>query len=206
MPGGKPIEDFLFDPPVLMNAEALGIKSLGVTAIESNGVIHLIDVVGSKFYPNVADFIEEVRRLGLSRKIASNFNFSQLTWESRIIVMHRRAFIKNAGKYASTRPCPKGHDYHDGKPKAMCARLWWEDVEGGEPIEGEARKVKRQMPSFSYECMSRPEGVEPQYELAAFASFPIHGIEVVKDLDNNKHVKSLEAARKAKVNVKLVDE
>lgn len=205
---GKPVEYFLLDPPVVKDWEDLGVTDVGMKEFQdSDGTWHLLDVVGRKHYPNVADFIEEVRRFGLSRKIKSSFDFAKLTARSRIIMLHRSAHIENAAQHNRERECPCDRRPHLAKPyEEMCAGLWWEDVQGGEPTSDAGREVTRVMPSFSYTAMTRPGGIDPKYKLAAFANFPIFGIEVIDDPDGGKHEKALENAKRAALNVNLVEE
>ena len=67
-PGGKPIEHFLIDPPIPVDLQQLGIGPRGIHLVERNGVWHVFDVVGTKHYPNVADYVWDV---GNSRASAS---------------------------------------------------------------------------------------------------------------------------------------
>src|SRR5579862_2920010 len=70
--GGQPLEYFLIDPPQLLDGRALGITPVGTKLIEFGGATHVVDWVGSKSYKGVCDFVEEVRKFGLSRRIACN--------------------------------------------------------------------------------------------------------------------------------------
>lgn len=145
-----------------------------------------IDWVGSMHYPNVADFIEEVRRFGLSRRLSSKLDFSRISPQTRILLVHQRAWVKNFEEY-QTWSCPKylpGHAVdvlpHEPEVRArMCAGIWWRDVEGGispktRRFDGEydELEIERVMPSFSYLAKSKPDLVKPKYRSAIFASFP----------------------------------
>ncbi len=206
---GFPIEHFLIDPPVPVDKDELGITPRGVRLIQQNGIWHIFDWVGSEYYPNVADFVEEVRRLGLSRKLNPKMDFSKLTIKSRIVLLHSRAVIKNHKKYKSSATCPKGHDAHH-RNEAMCVKLYWEDVEDGEPdpslIPGEERKVKRRMPAFEYTGYERPSAVEPEYQLGIFASFPIHNLAVINDPDGKRHKEVFDRAKNSTIKVELTDQ
>ncbi len=103
-PSGQPVEHFLCDPPVLVDDWHL--SPVGVQLIERNGVTHIVDWVGSMHYPNVADFIEEVRRFGLSRRLSSKLDFSRITPQTRILLVHQRAYVDNFEEY-QTWSCPK---------------------------------------------------------------------------------------------------
>jgi hypothetical protein len=246
-PGGSPAENFLIDPPRPVDVEAMGLSSIGTkiipwtTVTESPVETHYVfDIVGEDSYPNVADFIEEVRRQGLSRRIARNSDFAKLDANSRIVLVHRRGFIANSSEYHAQRPkdekwCPKDHPKHIHPTFfEMCAALYWEDVTGGLPADhpdapqgkltvgqkfstdvtgmhmhrrrSESRSVVRTMPSFSYRALCPPVGVTPIYSYAAFASFPIHAIEVIKDRAGGTHDEAIDRACKSGLRVNLVDE
>ena len=86
-PDGKPIEHFLIDPPNVFNKAELGVADVGTAMVKArircpfrcdSGcgycnfegtklVWHLFNIVGQSHYPNVADWIEEVRNLGMSQ-------------------------------------------------------------------------------------------------------------------------------------------
>ncbi len=188
---GSPIEAFLIDPPIRLNPD-LGVSPIGVTIITMNGVNHVVDWVGSQHYPNVLDFIEETRRYGLSRRVASTIDFSLLTRESRWIGVHARAMIENPERYYAaldedgTRVCPRNKAAHSGPEPAtaealrMCVQLYWHDVEGGTPMDDVTRAVKRDMPSFTYYAHRAPQYAEPLYSPAMFISLPIKGIDVIR--------------------------
>src|SRR5579859_7564153 len=67
-PGGRPVEEFLIDRPIVVDAAKLGAAAVGVTLLERDGVTHVLDIVGREHYPTVAEFVDEVRRLGVSRR------------------------------------------------------------------------------------------------------------------------------------------
>jgi hypothetical protein len=146
-----PIEHYLFCHPKPVPKD-VKTSSRGVTPFCRNGVWHLLDVVGQCYYPNVADWIEETRRYGLSRRVPKNLDFSLLTPASRIIILHSRANIRNWPDFLKHDPelnwqCPRrieNHPKHDQWPEHwvehgmegqehMCSGWWWHDVEGGEP-------------------------------------------------------------------------
>lgn len=63
-------------------------------------VTHIFDVIGGDNYPNVADFIEESRRLGISRRLELEAkSYARLTSRSRLILLHKRAIINNPIDY-----------------------------------------------------------------------------------------------------------
>lgn len=206
-PTGKPIEFFLQDPPLVVNPRDFGLSAVGVKLIERQGVYHIWDWVGSKFYPNVADFVEEVRRFGLSRRISNAVSFRKLTMKSRIILLHSRAYIDNYQDYKRKGECPKTPHVHTLECDEMCARLWWEDVRVPNHFSHmDQQEVVRVMPGFQYLGLTSPKDIVPNYKLAIFGSFPIHGLEVINDPCDNKHKLSLDLAQSSQLPVQLVDE
>lgn len=155
-PNGKSVEYFLVDPTTPLDVKALGVTPRGVKLVKFDGVYHVLDWVGSQHYTNVADFVEEVRRHGASRRLPRTLDFSKLTRASRLVLIHARAHIANSldyyermilqgwtGRYPPGEDlvtCPKGLTRHcewelekDGTrmlPEECCAALWWQDVEG----------------------------------------------------------------------------
>jgi hypothetical protein len=198
-PDGTPIEEFLIDVPTLIPL-GFNIAARGVSLIEFGGVTHVIDWVGSDHYPNVADFVAEVERFGLSRRLPSTLDFSRLTPASRILLVHARARLENASLYGPF-PCPK--QLHDPGSDA-CIGAWWEDVELGTPVpvSSDPRAVQRTMPSFTYQARRRPDGIMPRYVPGFFASFPASRLAVVK----GGHEKTLVAVLKSRLPVAEVNE
>src|SRR5690349_15901507 len=178
-PGGRPVEDFLFDPPIVV-PDGFRIPTRGVLLVEREGIWHVVDRVGNEFYPSPADMIEECRRYGLSRRLPGNIDFSKLTPASRILLVHDRAWVDNCADFAPW-TCPKGHASHafDQEPP-MCSGVWWEDVRDVAALAPGIRHVRRQMPAFDYEARRAPDGVEGRYRQAFFASFPCSRLAVVK--------------------------
>lgn len=209
-PGGRPTEDFLVCPPTKIDPAELGISPVGVKLVEHQGVWHIIDWVGSEYYPNVADFIEEVRRFGMSRRLPRTLDFSKLTDKSRILLVHARAWIENFGAYADYwmdgryNRCPQHIDTHD-LPDApeMCCGGWWQDVEYGRAT-AEQRIVNRAMPSFDYIAAQRPAHVTPSYAPAIFASFPISRLVVIKGR-SGEHEETKARVQRAGLPVDLED-
>jgi hypothetical protein len=215
-----PLEHFLVDSPIIVDKDELGITPIGVKLVERNGIFHVFDWVGTEFYPNVADFVEEVRVLGLSRRVPKTLDFSKITEQSKIILLHARAWDDNYHKYPKATLCMKSlcpcgpcqhvaeeHAGGDNTHQAhMCVTCWYHNIEGGEPIENGG--VMRHMPSFRYCGRPAPSSIKKaKYELAIFMRLPISNIAVIRDLVNKKNHEDTEAkAGKAKVPVVLKDE
>ena len=201
-PRARPLEEFLLDPPQPVPPH-LRISPRGVQPIEVGGVTHVIDWIGSENYPNVCDFLEEVRFAGLSRRIPESFDFGRLTSQSRILLVHARAWVGNSAAYQPF-ACPTGTEGHPVE-SACCAGVWWRDVEGGVPLvdgSGDTPAVRRTMPGFAYTAARRPDGVTPVYRSAFFASFPATRLVVIA----GSHERALIRARRAHLDVDVVKE
>ncbi len=222
-PGGSPIEDFLVDPPIVINPQDLGLTPVGVRLVERDGVWHILDWVGSESYPNVADYVEETRRAGLSRRLAKTLDFSKLTEQSRILLVHARAhtdvFHLYADRWTGLRynRCPKNIEAHSLPDYPdMCAGFWWEDVTGasadpilqtyvlGRSMSDQPRAVIRRMPSFTYAAAAQPDDFAPAYRPAIFASFPIHRLVVIKG-KHGEHKAGIQAASQSSLPVQTED-
>jgi hypothetical protein len=177
-PRGRPIEGFLIDPPVVIDDPGrLRLASVGVTLIDRDGVTHVIDIVGREHYPTVASFIDEARRLGISRRAPRTIDFARITRASRLLLAHGHADIANAAEFPCEERCPCRIAEHLVPGFGdMCARLWW-----AEPLEA------------------------ARHRLALFASFPIPQIEVVRDDTGGSHVSTIERASGAGVAVVEVE-
>ncbi len=203
--GGLPVEYFLVDPVIEVQPE-WGMSDRGMTFIEINKVWHLLDHVGEIFYPNVADFIEETRRMGASRRMPKSLDFSKLTPDSRLLLTHRRAGIVNCKQYPEW-DCPKEILEH-AKDKlpwgTTCLGVCWRDITDGEAIE-KSDQVRRVMPSFTYDAFPRPKEITPVYFEGVFMALPPSRIVVVKD-DDDRHLGTLEWASRAHLPVEEVEE
>ena len=101
---GKTIEKFLFCPNEKFDQEKFNLSPRGVTLIKVDGVFHVLDWIGAIYYPNVADFLEEIRRFGLSRRLElSEKDYAKLTPESRLVCIHPAGFIEDTLPYWQNR-------------------------------------------------------------------------------------------------------
>jgi hypothetical protein len=168
------VEEFLIDPPVVIeDAGRLGLTSVGVAVFEREGVTHVVDIVGREHYPTVAEFVDEARRLGVSRRAPRTIDFARITAQSRLLLAHAHAEVANAAKFPTDAVCPcRVQEHVTPRFDGMCARLWWQ-----EPLQG------------------------AQHRLALFASFPIPQIEVVSDPVGGGHVETVRLASAAGVPV-----
>jgi len=101
---GLPIEHFLIDP---VRPLAVGCFRAPILLEDPDcpEIKHLAIWVGAEFYASPWDFIEETRRLGASRRIPGEFDFSQLApGLSRMVLVHPRAAI---ARIDAPDACPK---------------------------------------------------------------------------------------------------
>jgi hypothetical protein len=113
-PVGRRFEDFLVDPPLTL-PPGLGSESLAnkpqFWTDSATGTVHLVIWVGAEHYPYVADFVEEARRFGISRKLSPQLlerpEFGRLTMNSRMILAHPRALNTSWAKQLPPYRCMK---------------------------------------------------------------------------------------------------
>ena len=180
---GVPLEAFLIDPPSPVDAQALGLMDRGVRLMLINGVWHIFDIVGEKHYPYPADFVEEGRRLGFSRRLPSNLDFSKIDPEkSRLILLHRRAIITNpdeSGFLTLDHTCPKGIAEHEaGRLNGMCAGFWWHDLSPKDVDQNGMREIQG---GTRYQAEVRPKGsAKAERALGIFLTLPISNLAVIR--------------------------
>jgi hypothetical protein len=184
---GAPLEEFLIDPPRAFDIDT----KIGQELIDVNGTVHIFDWIGSGHYPYVSDFVEEVRRYGVSRRISRNFDLDRLSRESRMILVHKRArfeghaedreFVETHGDGLPSRHCAfyeqQGEEAHLDFPTGACTRKWWWDAEPN------AEKYTRKVASFEYGPVLGAEMPDPVP--AIFASFPISNVAVIQANDGS---------------------
>lgn len=121
--GDTSILELIVDPMRSIDPKEIGVTPRGVHLVELDGVNHIVDIVGAKHYPTPAHFVEEMVRLGISRRISKTFPFEKLDpSKSRLILLHRRAFVQ--GQDVGYQTCPKGvHASTPGHPE--CSGAWW---------------------------------------------------------------------------------
>lgn len=194
-PHGHPIEEFLIDPPYSIDPHQLGLTPVGVKLVEVVGQrnpdgtpVHWIwDWVGSSHYPNPADFVEEARRYGASRRLPTNLDWTKITPLSRLVLVHTRAGIRpgpgldrlkerERALATSTRAsdvvdalrctqiagrlhCRRAIKDHPDDPEANgCARYLWQTIREGEAIEhADPSLVRRSLGSTEYAAIAEPD-------------------------------------------------
>lgn len=213
------------------------IPNRGVLILErqdNSGTFDVFDRIGVEHYPNVADFFEEFKHMGLSRRIKRDSRFERLTAQSRIYLIHPRAIITNAYDYyralaneyidySGAHPwycrCNiQGHERFvqqvgdnyitpDGWP--CCVSLWYDDIQGGALLndpDQPPRLTEREIGDTTYYGYKRPAGVTPQYAEGIFLGLPIHRFDVIADPVNGEHEKALEHTKNSTLPTKVVRE
>jgi len=209
---GKPVEAFLLCPPVVIDPAAMGITPVGVKIIQQAGVNNVWDWIGSVHYPNVTDFIEEVRRFGLSRRLPKTLDFAKLDVQTGLYLLHSAAWINEPLPYHVDRIggeklgyawewCPAGR--HEKDHSEMCCGLFWENVKDGKEVAG--RIVDRNMPSFTYTAARPPQRATKASTLAIFAVFPIHRLVVIR-ADDGSHERTADKVQASDLPFEIVEE
>ena len=173
---GKPVEYFVVDPAMPFDVKPFRSP---IFAQRKDGVYDVIIWVGAEFYPTAPDFVEEVRKMGISRRISAHANLGCLTpMKSRMVFVHARAIAPQFDLPESRWCKAKGQDH-------VCTFHLWdlsaliERKNHRVAVEGELATVST--PSTTYE-ISYPqalEGQEIEYQAGVFAAFPITHFEYV---------------------------
>lgn len=207
-PHGQPIGFFIVDPPKAVDLDALGLTSVGVKLIEIEGIYHIFDVVGQEYYKYPADYIEETRRMGASRRLPSNLDFSKLQPGSKLVLIHAKAIIENYLEYPQPPQvvCPKSNHTQNPLPE-MCAGLWWHDFE---PKDGAldqfgAEFIRKLTEETQYSAYLRPTGITSEYRPGIFLILPITNLAVIKG-DDEKTEENYQRACQSGLEVTLEEE
>ena len=113
--GSQSIWRFVTDQPIPFEAP----HTLGVDVVEHDGVFHVINHVGSKYWPEASDFIEEGIRYGFSTKIPKTLDLSPLTKASRLIHVHARGGVINPNLFGNWVDEP-GHRTRCAQHRVQC--------------------------------------------------------------------------------------
>lgn len=215
--GGRALEHFLCDPPIPMTCDT----KVGVELIERGGVVHVLDWVGENAYPYAADFLEEGRRYGFSRRVSKTLDLSRLSFESRLLVVHARGLVTN---HQDVRPAmPEGynqaydskglrkpaHEHHCGHLERTsipghhlpnphnhaCTRDLWTLPPANRVFDGDPPRYERHFASIQYEVFPlSPDAPVPETTPALVASLPITNVSVVK-AEGGSHQETLTKVR-----------
>lgn len=202
-PEGLPLEAFLLDPPQrLTRSQLASIPRVGVTLVEDQqGVAHVIDWVGEGGYPYAADFLEEGRAYGFSRKISHLVEVERLEPKrSTIIFVHPHGHIDNwprfhqhQGDVAIVGHCqrPESHPVGEGLP---CVRHLW----ALPPDDGDGCRC---FVDLRYNVYPPTEALRSQTAPAMVARFPISNLSVIARSDGGHGERLREMQHRAKLPV-----
>jgi hypothetical protein len=123
-PHGRPLEEFLFDPPLpipegldLINKPQFWQRTLpsGEPALDENDlpIFDLLIWVGAEHYPYCPDYLEETRRYGASRRLNPNLDLAQLSRSSRMILAHPHVLNTRWQEQRPPLTCQKSVPGHD---------------------------------------------------------------------------------------------
>lgn len=206
--GGRPLEVFLTDPPVPMTCDS----KVGVELVERHGVVHVLDWVGEASYPFAADFLEEGRRYGFSRRVSKTLDLSRLSAESRLLVVHARGLVTNHHDLQPALPDgynepydaqglqKPAHEHHCGHLERVgipghhlpdpctyaCTRDLWTLPPASQALDGKPPRYLRDFARVSYEVFPlSPDVPMPKTTPALIASLPITNVSVIKAQDGS---------------------
>lgn len=171
-PDGMPIEFFLVDPAIKWE----GSKTLRSPMFIEDGkdVTHLILGVGKTYYPFVPDFVEETRRLGLSKRVPRDIKLDRMTSNSKFLLMHPRAIPKF--EYETDNSCPKNIK----EPHECVGSLWslsglkhFSKVHEIANKENGSVTVKTPSCRYSVNKPKKPEKWLDRYDCGVFLAFPM---------------------------------
>lgn len=168
-------DSLIFDPPIPLPKD-VALDPLEPSMIEWDNTSYIADWVDADMYSIPADLIEDVRLHGFSWRLPTGLSFRHLDVNSRILLIHAKAWINNWDSYPPRHhPCPK--NVHG--PGEFCSGLWWEDMP---PVSNEAqtgtRTIQYRNRQVIYSGQARPDAVSPDYAPRFFIAFPIHRIVV----------------------------
>ena len=211
--GGQPLEFFLVDPPQVVDLNRLGLTAVGVRLVEIEGVWQIFDIVGEEHYPYPADYVEETRLKGASRRLSRNLDFSKISPQSHLVLVHRKAILQNFHQYPQPPvvECPKMLAAHAVAPlEETCAGLWWHDIHAtdGEMLEN-GRILRKLAGGIQYHAWARPHNVRPEYQHGIFMMLPITNLAVIRGRNAGEMAvaeQSFQAASKSGLPVYLEEE
>lgn len=195
---------FLIDPPIPYEPDV----KVGLGLVERNGVWHVLDWIGEDSYPYASDYLEEVRRYGVSSRCPHGLDLSKLTRKSRILVIHPKAIptnwdeVRAVGFEEAGQPCPLCK--HDGDCEShkgldvFCIRHLWALAPADRRLKGGTiRRFPRKNPLFTYDVGRYL--AEPQWQPGLIATFPITNIVIIRPRVQDESYGNLKAAAESKL-------
>lgn len=127
-PYGVPVEHYIMDLPHRFEVDS----KVGCQLWEDprTGFFHVVDYVGKKYYPEAADFIEEGRAFGFSRRVSDKFPFEYLSKESRLLLIHERGILENPEDFGGL---------PDGIHERLCAKFRRAEMRKDPDVVGKPR-------------------------------------------------------------------
>jgi len=118
---GMPLEYFLIDPVQKFEVDCFR-APIVVDDPNDSTLKHLAIWVGKEHYPSLVDYVEETKRLGASRRIPEDFDFSVLTpGRSRMFLIHPLAFTELINEAA----CPQDRGEEGHGTTVACIGAHW---------------------------------------------------------------------------------
>jgi len=195
-PYGKPIEDFLIDPPIPYNGKPFRAPMIE----EKDDVKHLVFWVGREHYPYCPDFIEETRSFGISKRVPLGFDFTGIEpFKSRMYFIHPMAIIEDGKVKVDT--CPKDKIEHI-EGSEFCIRSLYYYVDAGLENSVYVRRVG----STRYTVPRLESGCEPTYRPGVFMWTPFSHLEYVTPESGTVDERVKAVADKTNLSVLVVDE
>ena len=185
---GTPIHQYLKDPPERIQPAMHGMSRLGVQVITKDGISHIIDWVGEDSYPYPADFIEEAKRMGVSRKIQPNADLRLIGKNSFLILVHSKGSMNNMEEVSAATDflCPN-LKHQQGE---RCCGLHW-------AAPGDENN-QRQLAEGSYDVIPpSPDAPKPEYVPAIFMAVPISAITIIRNHDGSVNNAAWESVSKS---------
>lgn len=236
---GMPFDWFLYCPPqpippgmdiinkpiCLERRKADG--TLFISELTGESIFDVFIWIGESHYPTVPDYIEEGKRLGLSRRVSESIPLDQLTKESRMVLAHPKARVIPWRMLLLPDVCGKHAERHDvywfskHAPDHIEIRdewngpcLWklWDLLpipadQDGFPNGDGTRSYMRTIGSTTYSFTPTGEGVlGDSYQPGFFGAFPISGVALIKRDDGTVNAKAedrLKGAEQARPDISL---
>ncbi|MCA3060267.1 MAG: hypothetical protein ING60_10690 [Rhodocyclaceae bacterium] len=211
---GLPIESFFIDPVKAMAVECFRAPTL-IDDPFVEGLKHIAVWIGAEHYLSPADYLEECRRLGASRRIPSDFDFTPLTpGKSRMVMIHPLAFTERIDEAT----CPVGVEGHGhAESDVACLGQHWRYVEAlgskliprdDKPIELAAETRLARIGQISYEVPVNQLPVQKcEFSPGAFLQLPITHIEYqARDRDDLPDASVQERLAQTNFDMLVVDE